>query len=207
MSAVPTAAAISRLVLASGSAARRHLLAASGMAFDVLPSGVDETALKLRMRAAGAQSDAVAMALAEAKAVAVSAQREGDLVIGADQILTCGDEWYDKPVDVNQARSQLRALRGRPQVLHTACALAAAGKVVWRCLTQPRLTMRPFSDDVLDTYLMHEGEAACQSVGACRIEGPGYLLFDAVEGEHAAIRGLPLLDLARELRRRLVLPT
>ena len=34
-------------------------------------------------------------------------------MIGADQILVCGDVWFDKPADVAAARQQLRALRGR----------------------------------------------------------------------------------------------
>ena len=158
------------------------------------------------MRARDASADAVATTLAECKATAVSEQRPDDLVIGADQILTCGDEWFDKPADGADARRHLLALRGRIQVLHTACVLATAGAVVWRCLARPMLTMRPFGDAVLDAYLAREGDAVCQSVGACRVEGPGYLLFDAIDGEMAAILGLPLLDLARELRRRDILP-
>jgi septum formation protein len=38
------------------------------------------------------------------------------------------------------------------------------------------------------------------SVGAYRIEGPGIHLFDAIEGDHATILGLPLLPLLKFLR-------
>ena len=207
MRTAATPARAPRLVLASGSEARRQLLDASGLVFDVRSSDIDESVLKGRMRADGAHADIVAPALAEAKAVAVSARREFDFVIGADQILTCDGHWYDKPADLDEARLHLRMLRGRTQVLHTACVLATGGEVVWRCLARSQLTMRAFSDEALEAYLVREGEALCRTVGACRIEGPGYLLFDAVEGEHAAILGLPLLELARELRRRQILPT
>ena len=197
-----------RLVLASGSETRRDLLSAAGLDFDIRPSTVDESVLKRRLRAEGASASDVAMALAEAKAIPVSALAPGDVVIGADQILTCDDRWYDKPDDLDVARHHLRELRGRSQILHTACVLAMAGAIVWRHVARPRLTMRAFSDAVLEAYLAAEGEAAvCASVGACRIEGPGYLLFGAIEGEQAAILGLPLLELAGELRRRGILPT
>lgn len=201
MSAVP------RLVLASGSTTRRALLTGAGLRFDVHPPEVDESILKNRGRAAGAAASAVAMALAEAKAIVVSASRPDAIVIGADQILTCDERWYDKPEDLGVARRQLAQLRGGCQVLHTACVLAAGGEIVWRHIAQPRLTMRMFSDEVLDAYLAVEGEAVCSSVGACRIEGPGYLLFASIEGEHAAILGLPLLALAEELRQRGILPS
>jgi septum formation protein len=60
--------------------------------------------------------------------------------------------------------------------------------------------MRQFSDGILDTYLAAEGEALLGSVGAYRIEARGIQLFAAIEGEHAAILGLPLLDLLEFLR-------
>ena len=38
------------------------------------------------------------------------------------------------------------------------------------------------------------------NAGAYRIEGPGIHLFDAIEGDHATILGLPLLALLKFLR-------
>ena len=65
--------------------------------------------------------------------------------------------------------------------------------------------MRPVSDAFLDAYLAIEGERVTESVGAYRLEGPGIQLFDRVEGEHAAILGLPLLPLLGFLRQHGVL--
>ncbi len=200
-------ALVPRLVLASGSETRRHLLSALGLVFDVHPSAVDESVLKRRLRSEEASPAAAALALAEAKAAAISMQHPTHVIIGADQILTCGGRWYDKPRDLIEARQHLSELRGSAQVLHTACVLAFGEQIVWRHIVEPRLTMRMFSDGVLEAYLAAEGDAVCASVGACRIEGPGYLMFEAIEGEHAAILGLPLLALTHELRRRQILPT
>ena len=65
--------------------------------------------------------------------------------------------------------------------------------------------MRAFSDTFLDAYLAAEGEALLSSVGGYRLEGPGAQLFDAVEGDHAAVLGLPLLPLLGFLRQHGVL--
>jgi septum formation protein len=185
------------LILASGSAARRALLEAAGIAFRAVPSDVDEAAIKRAMR--GRDAAAVAMALAEAKA---SCGAHADaVVIGADQILVCDGATFDKPADLGVAREQLRRLRGRRHALATAVCCWRGGGVAWRHLAQPVLTMRAFSDAFLDAYLAAEGEAVLGCVGAYRLEGLGVQLFDHVEGDHAAILGLPLLPLLAFLRR------
>jgi septum formation protein len=60
--------------------------------------------------------------------------------------------------------------------------------------------MREFSREFLDAYLAAEGEAILSSVGAYRLEGLGVQLFSAIEGEHSAILGLPLVPLLGFLR-------
>jgi septum formation protein len=79
------------------------------------------------------------------------------------------------------------------------------GQRVWHAVASPRLTMRPFSADFLDSYLLAEGEHVLGSVGSYRLEGPGVHLFEQVTGEHAAILGLPLLALLDFLRQQGVL--
>ena len=192
-----------RLVLASQSAARAAVLAAAGLRFETRPARVDEGAVKAALQAEGAGPDDAAMTLAEMKAARV---RDPDaLVIAADQILVCEGRWFDKPADLDAARDQLVALRGRTHTLMTAMVCARGGAPVWRHLVRPSLVMRPFSDAFLDEYLALEGEAVLGSVGAYRLEGLGAQLFDAVSGEHAAILGLPLLPLLGFLRQHAVL--
>ncbi len=65
---------------------------------------------------------------------------------------------------------------------------------------QPRLDDARLFAGFLDAYLEAEGEAVLSSVGAYRIEGLGMQLFDAMEGEHSAILGLPLTPLLGYLR-------
>jgi septum formation protein len=193
-------AAAPRLLLASGSAARRALLQASGLRFDVLPAQVDEAALKQGSRAAGLDAEAAAVLLADAKARHVAQLEPEALVIGCDQLLVCDGTWFDKPADLTEARAHLRALRGRTHTLVTAIVCRHGEQRLWQAVSLPRLTMRDVSDAFLETYLSLEASHLTTTVGAYRLEGPGIHLFAAIEGEHAAILGLPLLGLLGFLR-------
>ena len=186
------------LVLASESAARAGLLDAAGLRFEARPARIDEDAVKQSAQAEGVPPADAALLLAELKAARV--REPGAVVIGADQLLVCEGRWLSKPRDLPAAREQLRALRGRTHTLFTAVTCLRDGAPLWRHVAQPRLRMRAFSDAFLEAYLAAEGDAATTSVGAYRLEGPGVHLFDAVEGEHAAILGLPLLPLLSYLR-------
>ena len=191
------------LVLASQSAARAALLAAAGLRFEARPARVDEAAVKQACRAEGADAAETALTLAALKARCIRDPHA--LVIGADQILVCGDAWFDKPEGLDGARAQLRALRGRSHRLVTAVACLRDGREVWRHVAEPRPRMRAFSDAFLEEYLAAEGDAVLSCVGAYRLEGLGVHLFDAVEGEQAAVLGLPLLPLLGFLRQHGVL--
>ena len=188
------------LVLASASAARAALLRAAGLAVEIRPAAVDEAALKQAGRAEEASAADIATLLAETKALRVSRARPEAWVVGADQILVCEDRWFDKPVDLADARRQLESLRGRTHRLVTAVVCARGGVHAWHHVSEPQLTMREVSAGFLDRYLALEGEAVLGSVGGYRLEGMGVHLFDRIEGEHAAILGLPLLSLLGFLR-------
>ena len=187
-----------RLILASASPTRRALLEAAGVPVEIRPAAVDEESIKHAARAEDVAPEQTALLLADIKAKRI---REPDaLIIGADQLLVCEGTWFDKPADLAAAEAQLRALRGRTHTLHTAVVCVRDGTRIWQHVATPRLTMRDFSDTFLESYLRAEGEALLGSVGAYRIEGPGIQLFDAIEGEHSAILGLPLLPLLGFLR-------
>lgn len=190
-----------RVILASASSARRAVLAAAGVCFEIRPAALDEAAIKQAARAAGATAGTAALRLAKAKAATVAAEVHDAVVIGADQILVCGDAWYDKPADLPAARAQLLELRGRTHGLATGIVCLLPGQPAWRHVETPVLRMRAFSHAFLDDYLALEGDRVLGSVGAYRLEGPGVQLFDRVEGSHSAILGLPLLPLLDCLRR------
>ena len=188
------------LVLASGSAARARLLRDAGLRFRAMPVVLDEESVREAARSAGAKAGQAAIALAKAKALAGSEMAPEALVIGADQILVCAGHWFEKPAGRAEAGEQLRMLRGRTHLLATAVACAKGGKMLWHDVAEARLTFRDFSDAAMESVLEADAEAVGGSVGGYRIEGPGILLCERIEGDHFTILGLPLLPLLGFLR-------
>jgi septum formation protein len=188
------------LILASGSATRARMLAAAGVAFEQRPAAVDEAEVKEALRADGVAPGDAALALAELKARRIASGAPGRLVLGADQILTCDGQWFDKPRDLAEAHSQLAALAGRRHELWTAAIVLRDDARLWHQIVQARLWLRPCSEAFLDAYLDAVGDLALGSVGAYQIEGLGAQLFARVEGDRFAILGLPLIGLLECLR-------
>lgn len=194
-----------RLILASGSAARRAMLADAGVDFTVRTAEVDEDAIKR----AHAHLDAadLAVELARAKALAMSRLDPEAWVLGGDQTLAFDGGLISKARSLDEARERLKAMRGRTHHLHSGAALAVNGAVVWSGVDSAGMRMRDFSDAFLDAYLAAEGEGLMACVGSYRLEGMGSQLFEAVEGDFFTVLGLPLWPVLAELRRAGVLLT
>ena len=184
-----------RLILASGSAARRDMLAGAGVPFTVRPADVDEGALKAGLTHVAPAE--LALELARAKALDVSRHDSEAWVLGADQTLAFDNGLVSKAPSLDAARVRLVTMRGRRHQLHSGAALARDGRLVWSGVATATLVMRDFSD----AFLAAEGEALLVCVGAYRLEGMGSQLFESVDGDYFTVLGLPLWPVLAELRR------
>lgn len=188
------------LVLASKSLARRMMLVAAGIPVEAVPAEIDERAIENSLNGSLHPGE-IASFLAREKAKAVSGRSQGRIVVGADQTLALGARRFFKPDDTAMAREQLRELRGRVHLLHSAVAVVRDRHVLFEHRESAQLAMRDVSDRFLDLYLDTAGDAVTESVGGYQLEKLGIHLFERVEGDHFTILGMPLMPLLDFLRR------
>jgi septum formation protein len=186
------------IVLASQSASRKAMLEAAGVAFTARPAQLDERGLEASL--SDATPAAIAAALAEAKALAVSRDSPGGLVLGSDSLVEVAGRRFDKPATRADAARHLRFFSGKTMRLHSAAALARGGEVVWKHGAMASLRVIDLSDAFIESYLDAEWPAVAGCVGVFRIEARGVQLFEAIEGDHFTVLGMPLLPVLGALR-------
>ena len=148
----------------------------------------------------------IAVVLAEMKATAayqritLEKSTKSSYILGCDQILTCDDNIYGKPKNIDEAQTQLFALGGKTHQLLTAAVLLKNGQRIWHHLSTANMTMRHLDKKFIDRYLRQLGNKALSSPGSYQIEAIGVQLFSKIKGCHYGILGMPLLELLDILR-------
>jgi septum formation protein len=183
------------LVLASSSRYRAALLARLRIPFEQAAPDVDEAAL------AGEPCDVTARRLAVLKARALAQRFPDALIIGSDQVADLDGEPLGKPGSYERALAQLRRMRGRTAIFHTAVAVLDARTDEAAVENVPtRVRFRDRSDDELRRYLELEQPYDC--AGSAKAEALGIVLAETIESaDPTALIGLPLIALTGLLQR------
>ena len=183
-----------RIVLASTSPYRRALLARLRLPFDVKAPAVDETALP------GETARDTALRLAQAKARAVALSCPAALVIGCDQVAVLDGVSLGKPGSHDDAVAQLKAMRGKRVLFHTALAVLNTASGALQATEVPTVVhFRDYSEREIERYLALEQPYDC--TGSAKIEGLGIVLVErVVSDDPSALIGLPLMQLTTMLR-------
>ncbi len=134
----------------------------------------------------------------------MAAARPGALVIGSDQVATLDGAQIGKPGDHARALAQLRAMRGREVVFHTALCLwdgrAADPAAAQVENVRTVVAFRDLPDAELDAYLRIEQPYDC--AGSAKNEGLGIAILERIDAsDPTALTGLPLIALTTMLRR------
>jgi septum formation protein len=183
------------------------MLRAAGLDPTPVAPRVDEATIRDALTAEGATPRDIADALAEMKARKVAEKHPEAVVLGCDQVLALDRATFAKPDTPNDARAQLRALRGKTHKLLSAAVIYENAEPVWRHVSEARLTMHQVSDAYLDDYVTRNWDSIRHSVGCYKVEEEGVRLFSAITGDHFTILGLPLLPLLAYLGNRGMIAT
>ena len=182
------------LILGSTSRYRRELLERLRLPFDVIAPQVDEAPQP------GEAPAALAVRLAMAKARTVSAAHPNAVVIGSDQVAELDGEAIGKPGTHERAVAQLRRMRGRSVVFHTAVAVVCeASGFAGSALVPVTVRFRDLSDAEIERYLRTEQPYDC--AGSAKCETLGIALLAAIDSDDpTALVGLPLIQTCALLR-------
>jgi septum formation protein len=180
-----------RLVLASASPRRAHILRSLGVPFRVVVTDVDETLLEAE--------DAALAAERLARAKADWALRSESLpVVAADTLVVCDGRILGKPRSPAEAASMLRLLAGRTHDVLTGLCVAT-GSLRRSAVERTAVTFAGLTDAEIGWYVA-SGEPL-DKAGAYHVDGRGALFVASIDGSPSNVAGLPvrlLLRLARE---------
>ncbi len=182
------------IYLASDSKARKKLFNLFGLKFKVLSSGAKEEKSKGSLSYAG-----LVKRNALLKAEAAARKVKSGVIIGADTIAVQGKKIYGKPKDLKEARSMLKTLSKKPQVLYTGIAVIDKDKAKVSCgYEKTKVYMDELTDKQISSYF--SSTSPLDKAGSFSIDGPGAFFIRRIEGCFYNVLGLPLRKLYRMLK-------
>jgi septum formation protein len=186
-----------RIYLASRSPRRGELLQQIGIAFEVLPSDIDETVLP------DEAPEHYVLRLARGKAL-VCARRitasgiENYPVLAADTTVCVDGEILGKPENDADAAAMLRRMSDRWHSVLTAVAIAQ-GEQVEVLLSSTQVEVAALTEDEIAAYVT-SGEPR-DKAGSYGIQGLASTFIRRIEGSYSGVMGLPLYETTQLLKK------
>ncbi len=181
-----------KVILASKSPRRHHLLEQIGIPFEIRTKEVEESypdSLK---------KHEIAVYLAEKKAKAMFADLANDeLLITADTIVWKAGAVMGKPANKAEAKEMLQNLSGGAHRVYTGVCLRTKDKEVtfW---AKTKVYFCPLREEEIDLYL--DQSAPFDKAGSYGIQDwIGYIGVEYIEGSYFNVMGLPTQRLYSEL--------
>jgi septum formation protein len=165
------------------------LLSRLQLPFTCISPEVDESALNNEL------PEQTALRLAQVKARKVGLSHKQSLIIGCDQVATLDKIQLGKPGNHENSTVQLRLMRGREVVFHSAlCLYNTATDHMQTDVVPYTVKFRELSDAQIESYLRKEQPYNC--AGSAKSEGLGIAIIERMVGDDPnALIGLPLIKL------------
>jgi len=182
-----------KLILASTSPRRKRILEQVGFQFQVIASDFEEN------MTINKKPKELVKYFSFKKAEAVVKKLKKGIVIGADTIVVCLGEIMGKPKGEKDAKRMLKKISGRKISVIT-------GFTIWDVETNKKITravesslyIKRLTDQEISNYI--ETKEPLDKAGAFSVQGKGALIVKKTEGDYQTIVGLPIYDIAQELK-------
>jgi MAF protein len=190
-----------RLVLASSSPRRRELLHRAGLAFEL---GAANGLPEIESDQLSASELALLNALRKARAAAqLRGHCPGELVLGADTLVTLDGAVYGKPRDRDEAVAMLGRLQDRTHLVFTGVALVRGGACELFAVAT-HVTFKPMDRSAIEEYVTLIDPL--DKAGAYAAQEHGDRIITAVKGSWTNVMGLPMEAVTEALARHGISP-
>lgn len=181
-----------KIILASRSPRRQHLLQELGLKFEVVIKDYPETYPE------GLDGKSIAEYISQQKVQSfIGDLSENEIVITADTIVWCNNKVLGKPVDFNDAINILTEISGNTHEVITAVSLGSISKQTTFSVTT-KVTFDTISEDEIRYYI--NNFKPYDKAGAYGIqEWIGLIACSRIDGSYFNVVGLPVHQLFKEL--------
>jgi len=184
-----------KIILASQSPRRQHLLREAGFDLEIHPAEFEEIS-----GAAKAAGEVVAFNSRGKCLAVVKSQGDEVPVLGADTVVVIDGLIIGKPRDGADAKKTLHRLSGRGHEVLTGITMAYRGKVLTKVATT-KVFFKKLSDEEINDYVA-TGEPL-DKAGSYGIQDGAGFMIDHFEGNHDNVVGLDMatvFELLQELK-------
>jgi septum formation protein len=172
-----------KIILASNSPRRKELLTKHNIAFDVIPSNIEEV-VDLNMTPAEN-----VMNLAKQKALDVYKKCQTAPILAADTIVAYDNEILGKPKDEMDAFRMLKLLSGKTHEVITGVAFVCNGNTMVYYEVS-KVTFKELTEEEIIEYI--KTKEPMDKAGSYAIQGIGSKFVLKFEGSYDNIVGLPV---------------
>lgn len=185
----------SKIILASTSPRRKHILESVGIEFEIIPPCSDESLLD------NENPKDYVLRLATEKALSVAKDLEDkSLIIGADTAVVVGDAILGKPSDAKEAIDMLNKISGRTHSVLTAFSIVEPKNCILHSeVVTTMVDVKTLEPQEIQGYIK-TGEPM-DKAGAYGIQGIGAFMIKRISGSYTNVVGLPLVEVLEAIKK------